>query len=513
MSVTARAGRRVELLVTRLPERPPLARLVQGRGLGAAFVMVAALEGVFTAVVPLVGIGFASATLVLAAIVASRRPPTSLFLACLLALLSGYMFLGRGLAHVGIGPVYVGDAVLLVGMLALLTVVTTRARFDWLHALLILYILLGAARTIPYLGVYGIDALRDAVTWIYALFAIAVSVIVLPRHFEHIATWYRRILPLFLLWVPLAYYLDQVGTPALPGSDVPAVVFKGGDMGVHLAGAAAFILLGLASTPGVTGALRQAFMWALWLADVAIAGAVNRGGLLASAVALLAFLFSRSSQRWFVLVLVALGMLTGAALANPTVDTGQARRISLDQIVTNVSSIFSSNVGGNSLQGSKDFRLEWWGEIVSYTVGGPYFWTGKGFGINLADSDGFQTDGTLRAPHNSHMTILAREGVPGIALWLLLQVAFGWRLLRAGLRAHADGRPFWTRMTGWLFVYWLAALVNMSFDVYLEGPQGGVWFWVVFGLGMAAMSAELATRPSRAVEGVPVRAELRADAA
>ena len=26
-----------------------------------------------------------------------------------------------------------------------------------------------------------------------------------------------------------------------------------------------------------------------------------------------------------------------------------------------------------------------------YTVFGDYFWTGKGFGINLADDDGFQT--------------------------------------------------------------------------------------------------------------------------
>jgi hypothetical protein len=37
------------------------------------------------------------------------------------------------------------------------------------------------------------------------------------------------------------------------------------------------------------------------------------------------------------------------------------------------------------------------------------------------------------------------------------------------------------------FAIWVAALINMSFDVYLEGPQGGIWFWSVVGLGLVLM--------------------------
>jgi hypothetical protein len=33
----------------------------------------------------------------------------------------------------------------------------------------------------------------------------------------------------------------------------------------------------------------------------------------------------------------------------------------------------------------------------------------------------------------------------------------------------------------------MAAFINGSFDVYIEGPQGGVWFWSVIGFGVAAM--------------------------
>ena len=35
-------------------------------------------------------------------------------------------------------------------------------------------------------------------------------------------------------------------------------------------------------------------------------------------------------------------------------------------------------------------------------------------------------------------------------------------------------------------VFWLAFLINATFDVYLEGPMGGIWFWSVFGLGIGA---------------------------
>ena len=30
-----------------------------------------------------------------------------------------------------------------------------------------------------------------------------------------------------------------------------------------------------------------------------------------------------------------------------------------------------------------------------------------------------------------------------------------------------------------------AFMVNSSFDVYLEGPQGGIWFWALMGFVIA----------------------------
>jgi hypothetical protein len=33
----------------------------------------------------------------------------------------------------------------------------------------------------------------------------------------------------------------------------------------------------------------------------------------------------------------------------------------------------------------------------------------------------------------------------------------------------------------------VALLVNASFDVYLEGPMGGIWFWCIYGLGLGSL--------------------------
>ena len=52
-----------------------------------------------------------------------------------------------------------------------------------------------------------------------------------------------------------------------------------------------------------------------------------------------------------------------------------------------------------------------------------------------------------------------------------------------------EGGRGWGGISGWLVVYGAASMVNMSFDVYLQGPHGGIWFWSVFGLGIAVAAA------------------------
>jgi hypothetical protein len=172
-------------------------------------------------------------------------------------------------------------------------------------------------------------------------------------------------------------------------------------------------------------------------------------------------------------------------------DVGGARKVSPQQITASIGSVIGHN-SREGLEETRRWRLEWWTDIVNYTFRGDYFWTGKGFGINLADDDGYQVEeeGALRSPHNGHMTILARAGVPGLLLWVLLQTAFAVSLLVAYFKARRAGREWWARVNLWLLAYWSAFMVNGAFDVFLEGPQGGIWFWSLFGFGIAVLEAQ-----------------------
>jgi hypothetical protein len=85
------------------------------------------------------------------------------------------------------------------------------------------------------------------------------------------------------------------------------------------------------------------------------------------------------------------------------------------------------------------------------------------------------------------MSVLARMGVPGFLLWILLQAAFALLLLRALLAHRRAGDIQLAAVGAWVLAFWAAIMVNTSFDPYLEGPQGGIWFWALFGLGLVVM--------------------------
>jgi hypothetical protein len=453
-----------------------------------------------------------------------------LFALALAAVLAGYMFMGRGFAHIGVGPVYVGEFVLALGIVTACIVVVRRGlrvTTNLTIALLLVFMFLGAARTIPYLGTYGLDALRDGVLWGYAAFALVIYLVADRVWIEAAVRLYGWIVPAFALWLPISWNVfqaSQVGAdPLNPGSNHPLVFFKAGDMAIHSAGAIAFIALG---PPALATFRRFASRLIVSLPltwGVFLTGAASRGALLGAATGLGATaLATRRPKNWIPVASAALVVLiwlnaavtiewpfpaapsTSSIPAEsappppsfapiPTSDPG--REVSASQWFTNFLSIFTST-SRSDLDGTRAYRLAWWSTILDYTVYGPYFWTGKGFGVNLADDDGFQgtLDHSLRAPHNSHMSVLARMGVLGLALWLLLQGAFITGLFRA-IRAHrrADDQTM-AGVGAWVLIVWAAMMVVTSFDPYLEGPQGGIWYWSIFGIGLVVM--RVARRPT-----------------
>ncbi len=421
----------------------------------------------------------------------ARSAPAAVdrWLALLALTLLGYALCGKGWAYIGVPPLFIGDAILLAGVAWLLhsghwqTVLAVRA--FWLLLLLDACVLVRLAADFP---VHGIAALRDAAICGYSGFALVVFACLLdrPARLLSLLRWYRWFAVIFPLATPVLWFGFRwfgMSLPRWPWVDVPVFVPKGGDVMVHSAGILAFWVVGL---DGVVG------RWRLLLlaACAGIVGMYDRAGLLSFlAVFGLCFVIAPLDRALWHLVAVGLCGLVFLVAADVRIKIpNREREISIDQVLANLASITGTTKAGD-LDDTKEWRLSWWGDIVDYTVHGKYFWEGKGFGINLADDDGYQVeeDASLRSPHNGHFTMLARTGVPGFVLWVLVQLGWGCALAGGYLHSHRAGRRGWAALFFFLLAYAVAFMINTTFDVFIEGPMGGIWYWTLFGVGLAAL--------------------------
>jgi len=416
------------------------------------------------------------------------------------------MTLDRGFAHIGVPPAYVGEMVLLPGlMIALVPRALTPALRSRCGQLYLLLAAVSLCCAVPYFRQYGQDTVRDSAIWVYGIFFLVVASLLVhrPDMLQRIPVYYGR----FLLWYTpilcgllVLRFLFHANDESAGGTQLFSI--KLGDLGAHLGGVFAFLLLSLdllwqRTTTRPAATVRYVVTGMGALSAFVFVSSINRGGMLAaiSSVLVVTALGGRLSwARAGVLgagAIVAIFLVFGAAGAEVRVSS--ARTLSLEQLETNVLSLVSpqseSNTGASN---TTRWRLTWWKKIFGYTFGGPYFWTGKGYGVNLADSDGFRLsarDNSLRAPHNSNMTILARSGVPGFVLWMLLLLTFGTQMVRFVSKTRRAGYPVWSRVAVWCLAYWTAMVVDSCFDVALEGPQLGIWFWALMGYGVALQSA------------------------
>jgi O-Antigen ligase len=410
------------------------------------------------------------------------------FIRILCFLLIGYALLGKGFAYLGVPPLYVGEMTMAYGIYALLVSENWSRilRTAWLWPVIAL-MGWGALRTIPFLATDGVDALHDAAMWIWGLFAIVMSSLIAadPSRLRYLESKFRVFAKWLLIIAPFSFVLTNFSDdlPRAFWADVPYVLVKGGDLIVHLTGIFAFaVLLG-----GINlSLLIPTLMVNLMLYFTGRASIVT----FCTGAAIVTALRPKSIIPWCVFPAMVMGVVLLWVFNIHVVPSSRQpdREVSAEQIVSNVTSIFSDS-DQQTLSGSKAWRLAWWDTIIKYTVHGKYFWKGKGFGINLADDDGFQVeaDHSLRNPHNGHLTILARGGVPMFAIWVVCQLTLGFGLASSAYLARRRGDAHWFGFLVFLFIYFLAFLVNASFDVFLESPVGGIWYWCVYGIGIGSV--------------------------
>jgi hypothetical protein len=424
--------------------------------------------------------------------------------------LAGYILFDKGFAYIHIPgtPIFAGEFLVFAGLAAAIMAtgyIHRGLRHSAVAKLLLVFAAWGLARTIPNLEKDGLDAVRDAALWYYSLLAIPICALVLwqPDLVRRWARSYRRLLPWFLVWSPLALFLAKEANnglkPMVPASSISFWAHQPGNIAVHVTIALAFLWL----VPEAGGRLRP-LLTGIATAVLLIGATQNRGGLVAALAGLgvLWLLAKRRGRVTLVMVSTVLVFIVIGWGANVQIRGEQNRRISVEQLIQNVGSLKGdshSQAPGN-LDSNVQFRDQLWSAVINKVKTEKKVLTGLGFGPNIAKEVGFQGQSAiqLRSPHNSHIDVFARMGAIGFAMWIALWALWYVIALRARLRLRTVGRAFEMSLVEVAIVGTTAILINAYFDPTLESPQVSIWLWTLVGitLGLAAIGRRAtATQP------------------
>jgi hypothetical protein len=384
-----------------------------------------------------------------------------------------YAFLNKGIAYAFL-------AELLLGLgLVLMIVEFKQFVFIWNKPVkkMLLFILVTFIYALLAFGKFSVKAiLQDSAMFIYAVFVFIMFM------FQHEFDWLKEKLFSLYRWYPLGMvvlfllvsFVPFFQTFSLFGN-VPLLLYKYGDMAVHLLIATLLML-----TNNIQ--LKQHWKWinaCLIVFLFLVISSYNRAGMLAYLTGLSVFLlyyrkrFSASVVRQYTIIFIGVLVIVLSILANTKVEENfQGRTVGVIQLKKNVTSIFNNDVEGG-LADNKLWRLAWWYTIINEATEPKNALLGKGIGENLAlISDVRVEDESLRSPHNFHLNILARFGILFFGLWLVWM----WDHLK---QLKNDKLP---ELNVLILVFFIAFIVNASFDVYLEGPMGAMPFWTWLGI-------------------------------
>ncbi|MBX9780091.1 MAG: hypothetical protein K2X26_07075 [Chitinophagaceae bacterium] len=386
-----------------------------------------------------------------------------------------YAYLNKGIAYS-----FLVEALLGIGLLVVMF------RFKQLEipkerVVILLIIFLGI--NLIYMGrgftQYGIiNVIRDSFLINYALF---IAILFLFR--QHTNYLLKGIFKIYALYpvIQLIHFLILSYLPHadefMPFGNISLLHYKYGDMAVHLFICTLLMVTGKIQLPFRFTVLNYILIGYLFL----VASTFSRAGMVCFGMSGLLFFFTLSDlnlkkQLLYYLRFVPIFLLVAIPLyqLTKTKENFQGRKTGITQLTENITSLTATEKGSTQSDNNV-WRLVWWGKIIEYTFGGQYFMLGKGLGMSLAvddDIDPSTSDGELRSPHNFHLNLLARFGVPFFLAWLY------WIFLHLQFFKRRVLSPD----AHWLLCIFFIFLVNASFDVYLEGPMGAFPFWTITGL-------------------------------
>ena len=419
-------------------------------------------------------------------------------------LLCGYMFFDKAFAYIRIPgtPLYVGELCIILGALGVLSAtgyLRIPLREEPVLAILTAWFLWGLIRFLPGFQTYGIMAVRDFALCYYCLFAYFI-IAALARAPEILETWvakFSRVLPWLLVWLPA----DLIVAPLL--HHAPSVPFSGGvSVLTHEPGnasIAALIALGyMWLFPSTRSARTRALLSLVALVAIALGGTQNRASLVGAAAGITTWLmFMPGSERLRLIVrgvtvtVLGLGLAIGLSLKVPARSGSEGRAYSATQLVDNLLSIGAGG-GAGDLGGTVAGRDQLWSLVFHEQLVEGRLFDGLGFGVNLpylvGDTQVTYGPDPLRSPHNSHDDVLARMGLIGLSLWVILWLGWYWQLIVGHRRLARRGLHARRRVAVLCMIVVSTILVTSYFSPQMEGAQIAVLQWTAFGVGIAVTS-------------------------
>jgi hypothetical protein len=384
-----------------------------------------------------------------------------------------YVFFNKGVAYS-----FMAEALWLLG-LGLIFLSRRSYEFVWdLRAKLLTLFLLVGLLYIP-IGLGGfpfIDVIRDSFVFQYGWF---VFIVFLFKE-EQAQVW-KKIITIYT-WFPIFgllnfFFQNFVADADLfkPFGDISFILYKYGDMGVHLL-ISSLVLLVFQQKRSIRF---QAVMAILILFNLLILTAYSRSGMLAYILGVLVYIvlsneaYIKTRVKQYTKYLPLLLMIVVPIYASVKVQENfQGRKVGIEQVTQNVGSFVGASKDAN-LEDNKLWRLVWWAKILDYSFSPSYFFQGKGLGMSLSETDQVVSEeAEVRSPHNFHLTVMARFGVPIFCIWLFWLFI----LYKPMFKRHLDAK------TLLISTVLLSFIVNASFDVFLEGPMGAFPFWTWVGL-------------------------------
>ena len=200
-------------------------------------------------------------------------------------------------------------------------------------------------------------------------------------------------------------------------------------------------------------------------------------------VLLMLFVFWRKSQAIKLTLVLAVGVsvVFGLISIMPVELEGRLGPVKLEFLKRHAASLVGDS---ERSYGTVLWRVaileEAWDRSTATTNG---FLFGEGFGRSLTSERG-RGGVAIRQPHNSHLSILMRLGLAGLAVWLALNACLTVAYLKRVLSAPTQARR---ALYLWFLIHYALSMLMTTVQPNLEFSHGAILFFAITGFAIATL--------------------------